>query len=93
MIGQRAGLRVSVSRSFRFNSSILRDLHGFTYREGRFWAAFLTEIYPSTGFLGRAWLQKHVAPVVRNPPVGMDVTEYINYSTPRSPLFSILRDA
>jgi hypothetical protein len=50
---QRAGLRLSVSRSFRFKSSILRDLHGFTYR-GHFWAAFVTEIYPRTGFLGRA---------------------------------------
>jgi hypothetical protein len=51
LIGQRAGLRLSFSRSFRLNS-ILRDLHGFTYREGRFWAAFVSEIYPRTGFLG-----------------------------------------
>ena len=40
---------------FRFNS-ILRDLRGSMYRESRFWAAFMTEIYPRTGFLGRAWL-------------------------------------
>jgi len=63
-----AGSVVSVSRSFRCDS-IPRDLHlihrinekGMVHGPGeRFLATFVTELYPSTGFLGTCMAPKSV---------------------------------